>query len=269
MIQSNKGLVPVLYLRKNFKIESSIKSAKLYATAQGAYNVLINGKFISDSYLSPGWTDFNKTIQYQAYDITVQLKTNQTNDNAIGVLLGTGWFSGYIGFRHQYNHWGSEQSLLLELHIEYENNKKVIVKTDDSWRVNTGPIIYSDMLMGQLYYQERELNGWATPGYDDKNWLSVVTKPIDKRIAFVADRAQPIRVTQELQPKAKWESSPGVWIFDFEQNFAGWVNIKVPSSNKLARIQVRHAEVLNPNGSIYTLNLRSALATDTYVLNSK
>ena len=268
MIQSHNALVPVLYLRKHFKTDVPIKSAKLYATAQGAYNVLINGKLISDSLLSPGWTDFNKTIQYQAYDVTKLMSIHQGNDYILGAILGTGWFSGYIGFWNKANHYGSEQSLLLELHIQYENNKKIIVKSDDTWRVNTGPVIYSDMLMGHLYYENREINGWATPGYDDKNWLSVVTKPIDKKIAFVADRAQPIRVTQELKPKTKWQSKPGVWVFDFEQNFVGWISLKVPSSVKTARIQLRHAEVLYPNGTIYTLNLRAALATDTYVLNS-
>ena len=264
-MNEKKGLVPVLFLRKHFTTDSNIKSAKVYSTAQGAYKVMINGQLISDYELSPGWTDFPKTIQYQGYDVTHLVK----KDNAVGVILGTGWFSGYIGLYHQYNHYGTDQRLLLELHIEYENNTKVVVKTDKTWKVTTGPLIYSDFLMGELYYENRVLADWASPQYNDNNWLSVVTKPIDKSVELVADRAEPIRVTQELKPKTKYQSSPGVWVFDFEQNMAGWVKIYFKAQTKASRIQIRHAEVLQPNGQIYTLNLRSALSTDTYVLQSK
>ena len=252
-------------MRKHFTTDSSIKSAKLYATAQGAYKALINGQLISDNELSPGWTDFHKTIQYQGYDVTRLLK----KENALGVILGTGWFSSYIGFAHQSKFYGSDQSILLELHIEYEDNKKVVIKTDNTWKVSTGPLVYSDLLMGELYYENRVLEDWTLPQYNDKNWLQVVTKPIDKKVALVADRAQPIRVTQLIKPKTKYQSSPGVWVFDFEQNMVGWVRINLKPQTKSARIQIRHAEVLQPNGTIYTLNLRSALATDTYVLHGK
>ncbi|CAG2180756.1 unnamed protein product, partial [Oppiella nova] len=213
--------------------------------------------------MSPGWTDYNKTIQYQGYDVTGSLQTK----NAIGVLLGTGWFSSYVGFSGQYNIFGWDQNVLFELHIQYENNKTEIVKSDNTWKVNTGSLIYSDLLMGELYYENREVKGWTSPEFDDSHWPSVVTKSIDKKVALVADRAEPVRVTHELSPKTKYQSKPGVWVFDFEQNMVGWVRISFPKTYDASRVQLRHAEVLNPDGSIYTKNLRSALATDTYVLN--
>jgi len=182
---------------------------------------------------------------------------------------GTGWYSGYIGFARGHNYYGSEQSLLLHLHIEYANNKTLTVVSDNSWRVTTGPIVYSDMLMGELYYENRALEGWYLNTYDDKNWSPVVTKPLDKNVVLVSDRAEPIRVVQELKPKTVHQSKPGVYVFDFEQNMVGWVKIKIASKTKSIRVQLRHAEVLNPDGSIYTLNLRSALATDTYVYEGK
>ena len=122
--------------------------------------------------------------------------------------------------------------------------------------------------MGELNYENREHENWASPEYNDHNWLSVVTKPIDRKAELVADRAQPIRVVLELKPKTRHQSSPGVWVFDFEQNMVGWVRLTVRGRGKASRVQLRHAEALQPNGSIYIKNLRAALATDTYVLQS-
>jgi alpha-L-rhamnosidase len=141
--------------------------------------------------------------------------------------------------------------------------------SDNSWRVTTGPIIYSDLLKGELFYEDRALKGWYFATYDDKSWSPVVTKPIDKKVKLVSDRSEPIRVVQELKPIARQQISPGVYIFDFGQNMVGWVKIKIPAQNKSTRIQIRHAEVLNPDGSLYTANLRSARATDTYVFEGK
>ncbi|CAG2175980.1 unnamed protein product, partial [Oppiella nova] len=119
--------------------------------------------------------------------------------------------------------------------------------------------MYSDILQGELYYQNREIN-------NSTQWTAVVTKPINKTVAHIADRAQPIRVTEELIPKSKRQISPGVWILDFAQNMVGWVGIKVPKNHKSMRIQLRYAEALNPDGSIYTLNYRRARSIDTYVI---
>ena len=262
LVKEKAGLVPVLYLRKQFAANQQIKSAKLFATAQGAYKIRINGENFQNQELAPGWTDFHQTIEYHTYDVKKLL----TQNNVITVLLGTGWYGSYIGFSHQYNHYGTDQSFLMELHIEYNNGTKVLVKTDNTWKVTTGPIIYSDMLMGELYYEDRELKGYETTSYDDKNWLPVVTKPIDKNVELSAQIAEPIVIAETLRPKTIYQSSPGVWVMDFEQNMVGWVEIRIRGQG---RVQIRHAEVLNPDGTIYTKNLRSALATDTYVVKSK
>ncbi|CAG2110526.1 unnamed protein product, partial [Medioppia subpectinata] len=257
------GLVPVLYLRKSFATNSKVKSAKLYATAQGVYKLAINGRNINKTVLDPGWTDYNKTIQYQAYDVTVQLAAT----NTISILLGTGWYGGYVGMNYQYNIFGWDQHMLVELRIEYEDKTTAVVKSDNTWKVSTGSYIYSDLLMGELYYESREPQNWRDSTYDDSHWPSVITKPLDRKVALVADRAEPVRAVQVLEPKTIQESQPGVWVFDFGQNMVGWVQIQMPKVYDASRVQLRHAEALNPNGTIYVLNLRSALATDTYVLN--
>jgi alpha-L-rhamnosidase len=157
----------------------------------------------------------------------------------------------------------------LQLHIEYENNNTLVVVSDDSWRITTGPIVYSDEEKGELYYENRALHGWDYANYDDSKWSAVMTKPVDKKIMLISSRAEPIRVIQELKPKTVWQSSPGVYVFDLAQNMVGWVKIRIATKNKSFRVQLRHAEVLNPDGSIYTKNLRSARSIDTYVFEGK
>ncbi|XP_054156649.1 alpha-L-rhamnosidase-like [Oppia nitens] len=263
VVQSHQGLLPVLYMRKQYSTPSTtkVKSAILYATAQGVYKVWINNMLVSDQKMNPGWTDFRKTINYQSYDVT-NLITGK--DTAISVLLGTGWYSGYIGFSRQYKLYGADQSLLVELHVQYEDNTTAVIKSDNTWKVSTGSILYSDMLHGQLSYENLEPKNWRFLNFDDSKWAQVVARPTDKNVALVADSGVPIRVTQEIKPIAKWQSKPGIWVFDFGQNSVGWIRLKKPAGAQ-TRVQLRYAEVLNPDGSIYTLNLRSALATDTYV----
>jgi alpha-L-rhamnosidase len=267
------GLKAVVFLRKEFDLPatSNISRAKIYSSAKGAYNLLLNGGRVSDEELAPGWTDFTQTIQYQSYDVTSMIKGGNTN--AIGVILGTGWFSGYIGFNRESDYYGTEQSFLFELHVEYEDGSSVIVSSDESWKSSTGPFIYSDMLHGEVYYENRDfstshqgLPPWATVGYSDESWVPALPQPIDVKVDLIPDRAEPIRVTQELRPVGKYESGPGVWVLDFGQNMVGWVRIHLETGTPVSRIQLRHAEVLEDNGTIYTLNLRSARATDTYVI---
>ncbi len=266
------GLKAVIFLRKEFDLPatSNISRAKIYSSAKGAYNLLLNGGRVSDEELAPGWTEFTKTIQYQSYDVTSMIREGI---NAIGVILGTGWFSGYIGMDNGSNFYGTEQSLLFELHVEYEDGSSVTISSDDSWKSSTGPLIYSDMLHGEVYYENREfssshqgLPAWATVGYADESWVSTVPEPIDQSVDLVPEPAEPVRVTQELRPVGKYESSPGVWVLDFGQNMVGWVRIHLEAGTPPSRIQLRHAEALEDNGTIYTINLRSARATDTYVI---
>ena len=264
VIKSRPGLGPVLYFRKAFETDSKVKSAKVYATAQGLYKLLINGQPYQDQYLAPGWTDYQQTIEYQTYDITDLVK----KDNVLTALLGKGWFSGYVG--QHYNNYGDQQNLIFELHIEYENTKQVIT-SDSSWKVSTGPIIYSDLYNGELYYEDRELWGYHETGYDDKDFIPVVTNPLDKSVNLVSQRAQPIRVVETLKPKSKFKRGSDVWVFDFEQNMVGWVelNFKNHTDHQSARVEVRHSEVLNPDGTIYHRSYGNAMATDIYVINSK
>jgi alpha-L-rhamnosidase len=254
------------YLRKDIKLKQPIQRARLYVTARGLYEISINGQRVGEAVLAPGWTDYHKRIQYQTYDVTSLVRQGE---NALGAILGPGWYSGHVGFPHSgkknYYHYGSRMQLLLQLHITYTDQSSEVIVSDGTWKgTNSGPILYSDMLAGESYDARKELIGWNQVGFDDTDWYAVATQALDA-VPLVADRAQPILVTEKLQPHGISEVLPGVFIFDMGQNMVGWVRLRV-AGEAGTKVQLRFAEVLNPDGTLYTANLRSARQIDTYIL---
>jgi alpha-L-rhamnosidase len=153
------GLAPSSYLRRGFSLDGPVRRARLYSTARGIYEVSINGTRIGEDVLAPGWTDYDRRIKYQTYDVTPLLAEGQ---NALGAVLGDGWYAGFFGFdpKRRGALYGSKPQLLAQLHVEYEDGTTHTIATDDSWRCSTGPILHSDLLMdggGRLPVAEHEL----------------------------------------------------------------------------------------------------------------
>jgi alpha-L-rhamnosidase len=258
-----RRLPPCPYLRRTFAVAGPLRRATLYATARGVCELELNGQRVGDAVLAPGWTDYRQRIQYAAHDVTGML---QTGDNVIGALLGDGWYAGFVGFdpRRRGNHYGRDPELLCELHLEHEDGSLEIVATDRTWRATTGPLVYSDLLMGERYDARRELDDWSRPGYDDSAWHPVRARPRDG-VRLVPEPAQPMRVTEALPAVTVVERAPGTHVVDLGQNMVGWVRLAV-EGERGTRVQVRFAEMLNADGSLYLDNLRSARPLDTYVL---
>ena len=257
------GLAPSPYLRKEVSLDRSVRRARLYATARGVYELSINGMRVGEDVLAPGWTDYDKRIQYQTYDITPLLADGP---NALGAVLGDGWFSGFVGFdpKHRGALYGARPQLLAQLDVEYEDGSRESVATDGSWRCSTGPVLFSDLLMGESYDARKEMPGWDEPGFDDSVWYGVEAEEIGDT-NLVAQPDEGVRVTEEIQAKNVTEPMSGRYVFDLGQNVVGWVRLKVEGEAG-TKVTLRHAEALNPDGTIYTTNLRSARATDHYVL---
>lgn len=257
----NKDAAP--HLRKEFTITKSIERARVYSTALGLYDLSLNGERVGEDYFSPGWTDYNKRVQYQTYDVTKMLKQG---DNSIGAILGQGWYSGKIAWFGT-DHYGSNPASLIQLVIEYKDGTKEIVKTDNTWKSAKGPIISDDIIAGEIYDARKELNGWNQPGYDDSAWSAVKVKT-DFKGKLVAQADPPVQVVQEIKAKKVTEPKPGVFVFDLGQNMVGSVRLKV--NGKPGNIvTIRHGEVLDKDGMVYTANLRSAEATDKYILKGQ
>ena len=254
-------LRPAPYIRKEFTLAKSVKRAYAYITARGLFIATLNGNRLGKEFLSPEWSDYKKRIQYFTYDVTGQVKKGA---NSLGIMIGDGWYKGYVGFALKPNNYGDQTSALLQLHVEYTDGTEEIVCTDASWKGSYGPIIYSDMLMGESYDARRELRGWDKTGFDDAHWQSVDVFP-PPQVALVPIRTEPVRITEILKPKKITEPVKGTYVFDLGQNIAGFCRVKVRGQAG-SKVTLRHAEVLNPDGTIYTTNLRRAKATDEIIL---
>ena len=257
---------PSPYLRKEFTLQKELVTARLYATAIGLYECYLNGVRIGDALLTPGWTDYCKHIQYQVYDMTELL---QQGPNAFGAILGDGWGVGHIAWvgRQRY---ADRPQFLAQIVLIYSDGSKEIIATDNTWKVTTGPILESDMLMGESYDARRELIGWDRAGYDDRRWWSAEVIA-DHDAALVATNGPTVKRQEALRP-LKIRQIPDFvnprWIFDMGQNMVGWVRLGV-RGEKGRTVTIRYAETLNPDGTLYTTNLRTARNTDHYTLKGE
>jgi len=252
---------PPPWFRKTFTLGKPVKKALVYVTARGIFRLHLNGRQIGKDVFAPEWTDYNTRIQYRTYDVTENLNQGK---NSVGAVVGDGWYSGYLGWRKFRGNYGLQNSLFLQLEVEYEDGTSEVVATDKTWRCSDGPIISSDLLMGEHYDARKEMPGWDTPEFDDRDWKSVtvVAKPQAK---LVAQPSETVQVKQHIEPVEMTEPKKGVYVFDLGQNIAGWVKLKVRGKAG-TKVILRHAERLNPDGAIYTTNLRDAKAMDSYIL---
>ncbi|MGW6057029.1 alpha-L-rhamnosidase [Streptomyces sp. NPDC055189] len=253
---------PAAQLRHEFRLRAgkTVARARLYSTALGLYDAWLNGERVGDDRLAPGWTDYNKRVQYQTYDVTKQLKSGA---NALGVTLAVGWYAGNVGMfgPHQY---GERPAFLGQLEVTYTDGSTDRVLSGTNWRAATGPVTAADLLSGEEYDARLETAGWTRAGFDDSTW--VAADAVDKvKAAVVAQIDGHTRVESEISARKISEPKPGVFVFDLGQNMVGAVRLDV-SGKAGTKIRLRHAEVLNPDGTVYTTNLRTARATDTYTL---
>ncbi|MFF2381982.1 alpha-L-rhamnosidase [Streptomyces sp. NPDC058108] len=259
-------VVPASYaanqLRHEFALpRKKVSRARLYATALGLYEAHLNGRRVGRDHLAPGWTDYRRRVQYQAYDVTSLLRSG---GNALGVYVAPGWYAGNVGMfgPHQY---GERPALLAQLEVEYADGTSERITSGPDWRAAAGPIVAADLLGGETYDARKETPGWTSPGFDDRAWLAVRGAGDAAPARIVAQADGPVRVAQELPVRKVTEPRPGVFVLDLGQNMVGSVRLRV-SGRAGTTVRLRHAEVLNPDGTLYTANLRTAAATDTYTL---
>lgn len=252
------------WMRKAFTVGGEVRRATVYASARGLFELHLNGQRIGRDVFAPEWTDYDKRIQYRTYDVSGLVARG---GNAIGAVLGDGWFSGFVGWQETRCRYGAEPSLLVQLEIELADGSRQVIGTDGSWKCSAGPIVSSDFMMGEMYDARRELTGWDRPEYDEAGWGAVCEAPACDA-ALVAQRSEPVRVTQTIEPVSVHEAGPGRWIYDLGQNISGWVRLRV-SGPAGTEVTLRHGERLNPDGTLYTENLRRARATDVYILRGE
>ncbi|MES2306066.1 MAG: family 78 glycoside hydrolase catalytic domain [Gemmatimonadota bacterium] len=252
---------PAPMLRRPFTVAGAVASARIYVTARGLYELHLNGKRVGEDFFTPGWTSYHNRIQYQTYDVTRLLTSG---DNVVGAILGDGWYRGYLGFSGRKNDYGRNVALLLQLEIRYRDGRVVRVNSDGDWKSATGPITYADIYRGESYDARRERLGWDAARYDANDWQPV-TLAEKTTAALVAPVSEPVRETQTVRPVTMFTAPNGQVLFDLGQNITGWVRLRV-SGPAGSTITLRHAEVLDKIGNLYTENLRAAYQTDRYTL---
>jgi alpha-L-rhamnosidase len=252
---------PAPYLRREFDLRAGIKSARLYITALGVYEAQLNGEVVDDHVLAPGWTVYDQRLRYQTFDVTEMLNEGR---NAIGALLGDGWFRGRFGFGGgRRNIYGEKLALLAQLEVQYEDGSSEHIVTDENWRAATGPILMNSIYDGETYDARLEHPSWSLPGFDESKWSGVRYAEWDME-SLVAPLGPPVRRTDKAKPVSISQSPSGKTLVDFGQNLVGRVVIRVQGSPGQT-VTLRHAEVLE-NGELGTRPLRMAEATDRYTL---
>ena len=258
--------VPCPYLRREWTPRvGGVRSARLYVTALGLYEFSINGQRVGEDVFRPGWTDYRRRLFYDTYDVTALLRPGP---NALGAILADGWYCGRLAHldRQQY---GDRPRLLAQVVVEYADGSEETISTDAAWKTSVGPILAADLLMGETYDARRELPGWDAPGFDDAAWQPAKLFPAPET-RLVARRGPPVRATQELvpAPPVACDSLPDAhrgYLFDVGENMVGAVRLRLRGPRGLT-VRLRYGERLQPDGSLYTANLRKARATDHYTL---
>ena len=265
---------PCPYLRKLFLVEVNVLSARLYITALGLYDAYLNGNRIGNDVFAPGWTDYAQRVQYQVYDVKHLLRMGP---NTLGAILGDGWYCGKVAWQSR-QLYGDRPRLYAQLELTFADGHKQILSTDGSWKTATGPLLESDLIMGEAYDARLELSDWcdsASPSEEKQNnfsagkWFPAQIFPDPKGVKLVAQNGPTVREQERLVPIAEPTFRKGwptdTWIIDFGQNLVGRVRLAMTGSLG-STITLRFGEVLDEDGSLYTKNLRSASQTDFYTL---
>ena len=254
-------LRPSPFFRKTFQSRSNIQAATAYITAYGIYEAFLNGKRIGDAYLTPGWTSYNKRLQYQVYDVTDLV---QNGNNAIGVMLGSGWYRGNLAWGGQKDVYGKNLGLLMQLQITYKDGRQETIISDESWKSTTADIRYSEIYHGETIDARLQKKGWTSTAYDDGDWagVKVAEHPMTN---LLATANEPVKKGESFQPVKIFTTPKGEKVIDFGQNLVGWVVVKV-AGKAGDTVRINHAEVLDKAGNFYTENLRAAKAEANYIL---
>jgi len=250
-------------LRKSFRINKSIRSARAYVCGLGYYEFYCNGRRVGDQVLAPAKSNYRKWVLYDIFDLTSTLKPGA---NALGLMLGNGWFNPYKKWWDPYRmQWFGSKRAILQLHLEHNDGSTTIVSTDDTWKAAPGPVLFSCVFDGEVYDAGQEPLGWQQAEFDDSDWPSAqVVEPPGGQL--VHSLMPPIQVTQRLKPVALTFPQPGLAIYDLGQNSSGWVRLTChgPAGG---RVTLRYAEDLTADGSLDVTSNEKAQATDVYLFS--
>lgn len=249
-LAADQHLVHAAYFRHEFGLTKAVKSARAWVCGLGLYELRLNGKKVGDRVLEPGFTDYLKLAQYTTYDVTDSLQT----ENAVGMILGNGHLLKKFGF--------DRPKLIFQLQIEFADGTHETIISHPGWRVSDGPLQENGIYFGEKYDARLEAPGWDGPGFDDAGWENCVRAEASPLAAYLGE---PVRVAQEIPAQQIFSPNPGVYVFDFGQNFSGWVRVQVQGPVGTT-IKLHFAELIHPDGALNPATNKLAEAIDEYTL---
>lgn len=249
--------------RKGFTLPEVPVRARLYVTALGTYRMFVNGERTDGDVLAPGWTDYDKRIPYQAYDVTARL---HAGDNVLAAMLAPGWYAGHIASFGP-EKYGKTPALSAQLRLDFADGRQTWLRSDGSWSTAPGPFREADIIMGESFDARGLPGDWSRGATPKAGWQAARLHPeLSSRTGLLhAQDDAPVRVTaRRTSTVLARQPTDGARIFDLGQNMVGVVTLKM-KARAGQQVQLRYGEMLNPDGSLYTANLRSARATDRYI----
>jgi alpha-L-rhamnosidase len=251
---------PAAYLRGILTVSKPVQSARLYVTALGSYRAFINGKSVGSDVMTPDFTDYRKRVLYQTYDVTSLITQGR---NVVSAILGDGWYGSPLTWAGAH-FFTPPDRLRAQLEIDHADGSREVFVSSSSWKAIASPIVESQLYSGETYDARLEQSGWQKSEFNDSRWRAAVVAD-SPSIAVSSQITSPVQVVAAIGAKSVTPLPSGAYVYDFGQNMVGWVQLRVKGAagNK---IRMRFAEILSPDGSIYTENLRNADATDTYIL---
>jgi len=269
------GKTSLPYFVKRFSISSSVSSARLWIVGLGLFVATVNGQPVTSDVLSPGYSNWSKTIEYSAYNITSSLKDG---DNVLGVALGKGIYRAEAPLGHRYSRFIGPlypMKLIAQLQLNYTNKTSQYIVSDSSWLTTvTGPLLESSWYGGEDYDAQKELPGWDTPNYDHSTWkLANVSSIPNPNATYRARESPPTRIVEEITAISVTDQGEGIYVFDFGINHAGWPKLSMKGARG-TNVTMRPAELLNSTGvitqistgrPIYDCYTFSGNGTETYI----
>lgn len=252
------------YLRTEIDLENVPESGRVYVTALGLYELWINGQRVSDALLTPGWTSYGKRLAYQTWDVGALLKPGK---NAIGAIVGEGWYAGDLTWMNMRNLYGERTALSLSLVVGDRQGKESRFHSDQTWKAGYGPIEYSELYHGERYDARLEDSAWCQVGYNDSSWNKVEIIPFDPS-RLVAQEGPLVRKQKKFSAQKLIVTPKGQRVIDFGQNLTGWVAFSA-RGRRGDRVVLKHAEILDSTGNFYTENMRSARNTIEFILKGE
>jgi alpha-L-rhamnosidase len=262
-IKSEQSRLSARMLRREFSLAKPVKRASAFVCGLGLFEWYINGQKIGDQVLAPALSEYNKRAYYMCFDVTQNLCQG---NNAIGVLLGNGRY--FAPRLNKGTRTYGFPKLMLQVNIEYADGSRSTICSDTNWKLTTdGPILANNEYDGETYDARKEQAAWIEPGFVDTNWRQAqrVDAPGEH---IVAQPSEPIKIMQTITPVALTEPQPGLYIFDMGQNMVGWAQLRVQGTAG-TRVQLRFAETVKKDSTLFLDNIRTAKVTDTYILNGR